>query len=169
MKKSDLYEIAIKNLGIYFLVTIVQLLLGSIASVFAMILQKSQMSSILLYGGIGIFVFIIMILIDLFFIFKTNVIVRMICKSTDFEQEIQFTTSRKAVYEITLVLMGMIIIVWALPDFIYKIWNYVQSLQISVENKSFLIASGIKIVVGLIAVVYSASIANFLVKENANS
>lgn len=168
MKKSDIYEIAIKILGIYFLVTIIQLMVGSIASVFAMILQNSPTSDILLYGGVGLFVFIIMILIDLFFIFKTNVILRMICKSADFEQDVPFTVSRKSVYEIALVLMGMIIIVWALPDFVYKIWNYVQSLQISAENKSFIIASGIEIVVGLIAVVYSTAIANFLAKEKTN-
>ncbi len=95
-------------------------------------------------------------------------IVRMICKSSDFEQDVPFTVSRKSVYEIALVLMGLIIIVWAFPDFIYKIWNYVQSLQMSTENKGTLISSGIRIVVGLIAVVYSTAIANFLAKEKAN-
>ena len=64
--------------------------------------------------------------------------------------------------------MGLIIIVWAFPDFIYKIWNYVQSLQMSTQNKSTLISSGIRIVVGLIAVVYSTAIANFLAKKKAN-
>jgi hypothetical protein len=37
MKKSDIYEIAIKILGIYFLVTIIQLLVGSLAYLSAMI------------------------------------------------------------------------------------------------------------------------------------
>ena len=57
-----------------------------------------------------------------------------------------------------------ITIVWAFPDFIYKMWNYVQTLQMS-QNKSSLVTSGIKIIVGLVAVVYSTAIANFLVKE----
>jgi uncharacterized membrane protein YidH (DUF202 family) len=95
-------------------------------------------------------------------------IVKLICKSSDFEQDVPFTVSRKSVYEIALVLMGMIIIVWAIPDFIYKLWNYVQRLQMSIDNKSSLIASGIRIVVGLVAVVYSTAIANFLAKEKAN-
>ena len=95
-------------------------------------------------------------------------IVRMICKSSDFEQDVPFTVSRKSVYEIALVMMGMIIIVWAFPDFIYKIWNYVQSLQMSTQNKSTLISSGIRIVIGLIAVIYSTAIANYLAKGKAN-
>ena len=168
MKKSDIYEIAIKILGIYFLVTIIQLMVGSFAYLSAMIFNSNLSSDNMLYAGVSLFVFIIMILLDLCFIFKTDMIVRMICKSSDFEQDVPFTVSRKSVYEIALVLMGLIIIVWAFPDFIYKIWNYVQSLQMNTENKSSLITSGIRILVGLIAVVYSTAIANFLAKEKAN-
>ena len=168
MKKSDIYEIAIKILGIYFLVTIIQLMVGSFAYLSAMLFNKNLSSDNMLYAGVSFFVFIIMILLDLCFILKTDMIVRMICKSPDFEQDVQFTVSRKSIYEIALVLMGMIIIVWAFPDFIYKIWNYVQSLQMSTENKGSLISSGIRLVVGLIAVVYSTAIANFLAKEKAN-
>lgn len=164
MKKSDIYEIAIKILGIYFLVTIIQLLVGSLAYLSAMIFNKSFSSNEMLFGGVSFFVFIIMILLDLCFIFKTHVIIKMICKSSDFEQDVQFTVSKKSVYEIALVLMGMITIVWAFPDFIYKMWNYVQTLQMS-QNKSSLVTSGIKIIVGLAAVLYSTAIANFLVKE----
>jgi hypothetical protein len=167
MKKSDIYEIAIKILGIYFLVTIIQLMVGSFAYLSAMIFSENLSSDNMLYAGVSFFVFIVMILLDLCFIFKTDMIVRMICKSSDFEQDVPFTVSRKSVYEIALVLMGLIIIVWAFPDFIYKIWNYVQSLQMSTENKGTLISSGIRILVGLIAVVYSTSIANFLDKGKA--
>ena len=167
MKKSDIYEIAIKILGIYFLVTIIQLMVGSFAYLSAMIFSENLYSDNMLYAGVSFFVFIVMILLDLCFIFKTDMIVRMICKSSDFEQDVPFTVSRKSVYEIALVLMGLIIIVWAFPDFIYKIWNYVQSLQMSTQNKSTLISSGIRIVVGLIAVVYSTAIANFLDKGKA--
>ena len=167
MKKTDIYEIAIKILGIYFLVTIIQLLVGSLAYLSAMIFNKSFSSDEMLFGGVSFFVFIVMILLDLCFILKTHVIVKLICKSADFEQDVPFTVSRKSVYEIALVLMGLIIIVWAFPDFIYKIWNYVQSLQMSTENKGTLISSGIRILVGLIAVVYSTSIANFLDKGKA--
>ena len=167
MKKTDIYEIAIKILGIYFLVTIVQLMVGSFAYLSAMIFNENLSSDNMLYAGVSFFVFIIMILLDLCFILKTDMIVRLICKSSDFEQDVPFTVSRKSVYEIALVLMGLIIIVWAFPDFIYKIWNYVQSLQMSTENKGTLISSGIRIVVGLIAVVYSTAIANFLAKEKA--
>ena len=165
MKKSDIYEIAIKILGIYFLVTIIQLMVGSFAYLSAMLFSENLSSDNMLYAGVSFFVFIVMILLDLCFIFKTDMIVRMICKSSDFEQDVPFTVSRKSVYEIALVLMGLIIIVWAFPDFIYKIWNYVQSLQMSTENKGTLISSGIRILVGLIAVVYSTAIANFLAKE----
>ncbi len=168
MKKTDIYEIAIKILGIYFLVTIVQLMVGSFAYLSAMIFNENLSSDNMLYAGVSFFVFIIMILLDLCFILKTDMIVRLICKQSDFEQDVPFTVSRKSVYEIALVLMGLIIIVWAFPDFIYKIWNYVQSLQMSTENKGTLISSGIRIVVGLIAVGYSTAIANFLVKKKAN-
>ncbi|WP_321423782.1 hypothetical protein [uncultured Bacteroides sp.] len=167
MKKSDIYEIAIKILGIYFLVTIIQLLVGSLAYLSAMFFNKNLTSDEMLFAGVSFFVFIIMILLDLCFIFKTDMIAKIICKSSDFEQDVQFTVSKKSVYEIALVLMGMIIIVWALPDFIYKVWNYVQSLQMSTENKGSLVTSGIKIIIGLVAVLYSTAIANFLVKEKA--
>ncbi len=168
MKKSDIYEIAIKILGIYFLVTIIQLMVGSFAYLSAMIFQKNLASEEMMYAGVSFFVFIVMILLDLCFIFKTDMIVRLICKSSDFEQDVPFAVSRKSVYEIALVLMGLIIIVWAFPDFIYKIWNYVQTLQMSTQNNSSLISAGIRIVVGLIAVVYSTFIANYLAKEKTN-
>ena len=142
-------------------------MVGSFAYLSAMIFNENLSSDNMLYAGVSFFVFVIMILLDLCFILKTHVIVKLICKSSDFEQDVPFTVSRKSVYEIALVLMGLIIIVWAFPDFIYKIWNYVQTLQMSTENKSSLISSGIRIVVGLITVVYSTAIANFLAKEKA--
>ena len=93
MKKSDIYEIAIKILGIYFFVTIIQLMVGSFAYLSAMIFSENLSSDNMLYAGVSLFVFIVMILLDLCFIFKTDMIVRMICKSADFEQDVPFTVS----------------------------------------------------------------------------
>jgi len=65
MKKTDIYEIAIKILGIYFLVTIVQLMVGSFAYLSAMIFNENLSSDNMLYAGVSFFVFIVMILLDL--------------------------------------------------------------------------------------------------------
>ncbi len=167
MKKSDIYEIAIKILGIYLFLKIIQLFVVSIGVFWELISEGQPLSDIIIYGGSILLAYIIMILLDLGLIFKTDVVARKLCRISDFEQEVQFTASRKVIYEIALVLMGMITIVWALPDFIYKVWTYFQTLQTGIADKKTLVTSGIKIVIGLIAVVYSTAIANFLVKEKA--
>jgi hypothetical protein len=72
----------------------------------------------------------------------------------------------------SLVITGLLLVIWTLPEFAYKLKNYIQLLQINMTTKyndtNFLITSAIKIVLGIIAVIFAKSISTALVKDKNN-
>jgi hypothetical protein len=177
MKKSDIYEIAIKILGLYLLFTSIGLL-RDVLTTYAVTTQARQNPEA--FGDfdqapffiLSIANFVFVILFATFMTLKTKTIVNLVCKSTDYEETSSLFADRKVIYEIALAIMGLLLIVWTLPEFAFKLKNYVQLVQSSRAIKdydtNFLATSAIKIVLGLIAVIYAKSIATMLVKDNKN-
>ncbi|MEM6299280.1 MAG: hypothetical protein AAF740_11395 [Bacteroidota bacterium] len=177
MKKSDIYEIAIKILGLYLFFTTIGLL-REVLAVFAAMSQAKQNPELFgsfdrapfLILSIGNFAFVI--LFAAFLTFKTKAIVKLVCRPTDYEETSSLFADRKVIYELALVIMGLLIIVWTLPDFAFKLKNHIQLIQNNIPTKDydtdFIITSAIKIVAGLIAIIYAKSISTALVKDNEN-
>lgn len=178
MKKFDLYEIAIKVLGLY-LVTILITQLKNIFIYLSIYLQQKEQPekfgdvsqiSIFLIVCIG---FVLLALLTWFLLFKTREVTQLICKPTDKTENIKLFAERKTVYEICLVLLGLITIILTLPDFIFKLKNYISLVQngfpIKPNDKSFVIVSGIKIAVGVLAIIYSVQISSILTKRKSTN
>jgi hypothetical protein len=57
-----------------------------------------------------------------------------------------------------------------LPDFIYKLKNHINYVQVNLPttdyDKAYLLTSGIKIGIGLIAIIYSTEFSNILTKRS---
>jgi hypothetical protein len=177
MKKSDIYEIAIKILGLYLLFTSISLL-REVLTTFAVMTQAKQNPEAFgdfdqtpfLILNIANFAFVI--LITAFITLKTKTIVKFVCKQTDYEETSSLFADRKVIYEIALVIMGLLLIVWTLPDFAFNLKNSIQLVQSNMPTKEydtyFIITSATKIVVGLIAIIYAKSISTILIKDNKN-
>ena len=177
MKKSDIYEIAIKILGLYLFFTSIGLL-RDVLTTFVMMAQSiqnpdtvgdfDQTSFVILY----IVNFILVILFATFLTFKTKTIVKLICKPTDYQETSTLFANRKVIYEIALTIMGLLLIVWTLPDFAFKLKNHIQLIQGNMPTKvydtNFILTSALKIVVGLISITNAKSISTILVKDSKN-
>ncbi len=176
MKKIDLYEIAIKILGLYLIVIIINQLRDVLVQLTVWFQQKNN-PEILGYFDqtpsiiVMIFGLLALITLSAFLIFKTKPIAKLISKKEDFEEDLKIFSDRKVIYEICLVLLGLISVVLTLPDFIFKLKNQISLVQSNILPKnydtSFLITSGIKIGIGIIAIIYSKEIADFLTKRNS--
>jgi hypothetical protein len=174
MKKSDLYELAIKILGLYLVV----LIIGHLREIFVylMILLQSR-SNPDTFGGFNqapvlsgyILDFIVLTTFSGLLIFKSRQITRLVCKPSDYEESVRLFAEKETIYEIALVLVGFVTIVLSLPEFIFKLKNHINMVQadLPIQNNdtAFLVTLGLKIIVGLIAVIYASKIASFLAKK----
>lgn len=177
MKKSDIYEIAIKILGLYLFFTSIGLL-HDVLTTFAVMTQAKQNPDA--FGDfeqtpffiLSIANFVFAILIGAFLTLNTKTIVRFVCKPTDYEETSSLFTDRKVIYEIALVIMGLLLIVWTLPDLAFKLKNHIQLVQSNLPtidyDTNFIITSAIKIVFGLIAIVFAKSISTILINDKKN-
>jgi len=174
MKKSDLYELAIKILGLYLVV----LIIGQLRDIFVYLMLFLQAKSdpqafgnfnqAPVFSGL-ILGFIVLTTFSGLLIFKNRQITRLICKPGDYEESVKLFAEKEAIYEIALVLVGLVTIVLSLPDFIFKLKNHFNLVQadLPIQNNdtAFLITSGLKIIIGLIAVIYASQIAGLLTKK----
>ncbi|MBK6953238.1 MAG: hypothetical protein IPH24_14700 [Crocinitomicaceae bacterium] len=177
MKKSDIYEIAIKILGLYLFFTSIALLRDMLTTLTVMTQAKQNPDAFGDFDQTPFFIlsianFAFVILFAAFLTFKTKTITKFVCKPTDYEETSSLFADRKVIYEMALVIMGLLSIVWTLPDFAFKLKNHIQLVQSSMPTKdfdtNFIIASAIKIVVGLIAIIYAKSISTIVIKDNKN-
>jgi hypothetical protein len=174
MKKSDIYEIVIKIVGIYLFFTSIGLL-RDLLSAIAAIMQLIQNPDA--YGDfdqtpfliLSIAYFVVVILFAALLTLKTKTIVKLVCKPSDYEETSSLFADRKVIYEIALVIMGLLLILWTLPDFAFRMRNYMTLVRSHIQpenyDTNFIGASAIKIVIGLIAVVYAKSISKVLIRD----
>jgi hypothetical protein len=173
MKKSDIYEVAIKILGLYVLLFTCTSLLHEVIESYGILKYSSggeQIKSI----NTKLFILVVMhfVLVALFGAFltlKTKTIVQYICSATDFEETVSFSMDKKVILEIALMVTGLLLIVWGLPDFLLKLKDHIYKVQSDFprnENEvNFLILSGLKILIGGITVTYAKAIASYLIKD----
>ncbi len=170
MKKNDIYEIAIKILGLYLVIPIINQLkevlfyisLWSQEKAGADITYNINQSLTMI---IGIASLIILCLFSGMLIFKTIKITKILCKDSDCRQEeIKLLVTRKTIYEISLGLLGLIMIVWTLPELIFKfnslIFNRLHNCDLGYFGISVL-----KIIIGFLSIRYSEKMSTFLSKE----
>lgn len=174
MKKADLYEIAVKILGLYLVV----ILLNQIRelALYSTIFLQSQnqadhfdqngqlpMFLVALLGTVILAIFVFLL------IFRTKQVTKVISRPEDYAEDIKLFAEKKTIYEISLVIIGLLTLVLTVPDFIFRLKGYIQLVQNDFpkpkNETAFLIIDGIKAVIGALALIYAKSLARLLAKE----
>ena len=177
MKKSDIYEIVIKVLGLYLFYTSIGLLRDVVTAFALMQEAKKDPHSFGDFDQTTFFIlsianFVIVILFASILTFSTRTIVKLICKLTDYSETATLFADRKVIYEMAIAIMGLLLIAWTLPGLAFRLSNHIQLVQSNMPTKNYdtnlIITEAIKIVVGLIAVIFAKSISLILVRDSKN-
>jgi len=173
MQKSDIYEIAFKVLGLYLVVVVIGQLREVLMYAAVLLQSRNNVSE----GGldhvplflISVFSFLITLLFTGALIFRTKKLVRVVSKKEDSDNITNVITDKVSIYQIASTIIGFILIAVTIPHFGIQLKSYVQLLQsgsnLNDQISDSLLISGIKIIVGILALIYSNAIARFLSKE----
>jgi hypothetical protein len=175
MKKSDIIEIAIRIIGLYLFVNWLPNAVEFLALTFLPFIQDEAFSDrkdMLLYMGIAIGNIVLMISIASFFLLGAKKIVRRVCNPEDFEETINFNTEPKAIYQMALIITGLILISWTLAEVSWHIKYYLKLEQLNVENNEAefrkMWISITKILIGIFLIQLSGSISDYFGKNERN-
>ncbi len=178
MKKSDIYEISIKILGLFMLSYLADgtfKLISSIRSYsliadvpFSSVYSKDMLVQDLIFQNLNI---LITLLLCWLFIFKTKWLVRRLCDPSDFEQDARLFAERPVIYEISLRITGLLLIAWTLPEFSFRIKAHITQVQAAYAGMEpsldFMWKYGINIVLGCIMLLGAKGFAAYLGKEKS--
>jgi hypothetical protein len=175
MKKSDIIEIAIRILGLYLFVNWLPNAVEFLAITFLPFLQVESFSDrnvMLVYMGIAIGNIVLMISIAFFLLFGAKKIVRRVCNPEDFEETYNFNTEPKAIYQMALIITGLILISWTLAEVSWHIKYYLNLERLNVENNEAefrrMWISITKIFIGIFLIQLSGSISDYFGKNKRN-
>ena len=161
MKKSDIYEITIKILGVYLLVSNLSKVPGffTFLKTFSAISGADHATEQMNLFWLNIINFAFMLALSIFLIAGTKLITRLITNSADKQENVKLFADRKVIYEIALIIIGGLLIVNTVPDLLYRLYN------ISSENDQNAVISSItKVFVGILTVAFGKRIAAFFAK-----
>jgi hypothetical protein len=161
MKKSDVYEITIKILGIYLLVADISKLPGLLTFIRG---HDSSMNAdqgieqinLLWINGLS---FALLLILAVFLIAKTKFITQLVTNAADKQENVKLFADKKVIYEIALIIIGGLLIVNTLPDLIYRLYNLS-----TVNDQHDVVSSCSRIFIGIITVAYGKRIAAYFAK-----
>jgi len=175
MKKSDIYEIAIKILGVYLVIILLWQLRDILSAVLLIFQSRSNPKIFEGYDQtpvllVTISAFLVVAIITWLLIFKTKAIAKLICKPTDYEDSVTLFAEKITIYEIALTIIGLLLVVETFPDFAYKLKKYVQLFKTDYPQKEydtmFFVTSFLKLLIGIIAIIYSTQLASFFGRKH---
>jgi hypothetical protein len=170
MKKSDVYEIAIKILGLFMLTHLIDQSYSFI-EVYRNIAELFSNEGPDYFGTTKLHVLLdsqnllATIILVWLFIFKTRWLTRRLCKPADFTEDVKLFAEKRVIYEISMRITGLLMIAWTLPDFSLKIKSLISRANSRFEegyNFDFLWKYGIQILLGCILILAANAIASFL-------
>ncbi|GAA3993965.1 hypothetical protein [Mucilaginibacter dorajii] len=162
MKKSDIYEITIKILGIYLLIADISKLPSLLTFVqnhgtTAMTAEQgSEQSNLLWINGLS---FLVLMAFAIFLIAGTKLITRMITMAADRQESVKLFADRKVIYEMALLIIGGLLIVNTLPDMLYRLYNLSNA-----GDQGLAISSISKLFIGILTVAFGKRIAAYYAK-----
>ncbi|OJU46192.1 MAG: hypothetical protein BGN96_06640 [Bacteroidales bacterium 45-6] len=177
MRKSDIYEFAIKILGLYLVVSVIEHLREVISYATILIQLHDKPEQIGEFNQVPIFIvtlfnFLLLTTFAWLLIFKTRKLTSLICTKEDYSETTKLFADKKTIIEIAIILVGLMTVIWTIPEFAIKLKNYVymsqNSFTTTMNDKTFLFIGGLKIVVGIIAISYAKSISSYVSKEKNN-
>lgn len=175
MKKSDLYEIAIKILGLYLVIIVINQLREVLMYATMLRQPMNALNSSGFQGQSTLFIvvlfnFILLLAFAGLLIFRTQKVTSFICKKQDFEEEVTLFAEKKTIYELALTIVGLITIVMTLPELAIQFKIYFQFFKSSVTSGTSggdaIAISLLKMAIGVLAVLYAKTISSFLAKKD---
>jgi hypothetical protein len=172
MKKSDVYEIAIKLLGLYLFFTSFDVLrdvMTTIVVISTIGAEVFENVSETMFFTVSIANFIFIVLFGLILTFRTKPIVRLLCKQSDFEESTQMFVDRKIIYEIAFVIVGLVLIAWTLPHLLVQLKNQIP-LELEERRSNWFetnvfIVSSIKVVMGIASVFFAKRLSSLFARS----
>jgi hypothetical protein len=161
MKKFDIYEITIKILGIYLLVTNLSKVPGffTFLKSFSIISTGDHPAEQMNMFWLNIVNLVLIFALAIFLIAGSKFITRLITNTADRQENVKLFADRKAIYEIALIIMGSLIIVNTVPDLLYRLYNLS-----SAADQNSVISSVTKVLIGILTVAFGKRIAAFFAK-----
>ncbi|QEM10354.1 hypothetical protein [Mucilaginibacter rubeus] len=160
MKKSDIYEVAIKVLGIYLLVADISKLPNLITFIGNHTgspgEQPTDHENLVLVNSLN---FIFLMVLAILLIAGTKRITRWITRESDYKENAKLFAERNIIYEISLVIIGGLLLVSTAPDFLYHMYTLING-----NEQSNIIAEGSKIFIGIITVAFAKRIGAYFAK-----
>jgi len=168
MKKIDVIDLALKIFGIHVII-VALLYLKDLHYLKTLFSQNDPFSidilAIVFFIGGGVITF----LIGYFLIFKSKKIVQRIIKD-DLDINISYDVNYQKILDIALIIIGLVVLIIRLPNFITAIYRFVSYLFGNMRNTyeylSYDIASLIHYILGYFLVTNSKAISNWIIKIN---
>lgn len=173
MKKTTVYEIAIRIIGIYALTLVVYQIAAVVTSVMSLGISGKVTDDSGNGGILGLLIavgsFVLVTIVPWFLLFKTQIILSWIFKPGDEDETLSIIVEPKVIYEMAILIAGILLVIWALPDFFLKFINYISVRIAHVANDvSYLEVYVVKIIVGCFAIAYANPIAAFFARRTKN-
>lgn len=173
MTPKTLFTIILKIFGLWLILSLI-LFIPTLFSIIPFMFQNDTTTLYLLVLvaiiSIGIYVLIIWLLL-----FKTSLIINKLSLDKQFEQQtIDINISQKTVIQISIIIIGGLLIIKHIPLFISEIITYTNLTQFeekTFENTSFnlILLKGMTLLIGYLLMNNSKSLTNWIVKKQENN
>ena len=169
MKKSELLNLLLKVLGVYLILTIIGNI-NQLVSVFyfsySSMMESEYMPDIdyAILFLLPVVTLIITLTLTYLCLFKSSAFASILLKNEN-DSELNFKINNKNQFiDVSLVLAGLITIIWSIPELILNIKEYSISLSsvfTEIEpDLSFITLSTIRIILGFVIIKYSSQVAS---------
>ncbi|MBI9058585.1 MAG: hypothetical protein JEZ01_12545 [Labilibaculum sp.] len=167
MKKSDIIDLALKIFGFYIIASAI-LYLQNFHYLRLMATVEANNTN---YTGLGIFIgfSLLVFVIGYLLIFKSTKIARKICKN-DFDINLSFDLNYSKVLEISLMILGLIILIFKFSSFVSSITQIVSQFT-SIHPQSnpsiaFSVATLLQYILGYILLTNAKALSNWIIRVN---
>jgi hypothetical protein len=167
MRKRDLYEVALKLLGVYMIIKLIERLESTIWWMYSYLFDNdlTAMPKMLIVSNwitisIGV-------LVVYFLMFRTQSLINAMTKHQRVEEDDLLTdfTSRDQLYEMTLIILGSILLITNLPELIFNLSTSTLTADHRYTATGMLYISGLKALVGLLTIIYAKFVAKRLIRK----
>ena len=174
MKKSDIYEIALKILGVYLFIHIVALLRTIFSFLSYYDIARYSPAQVDKYSPMPeLMASVIQLVIDVtlayLLTFRTKRMTHLICSQQDYTETVQLITEPKYLYQIAMVLVGLSAIVRTFPDFLIKLQHHIHKVQLDdhsyLYDINYLLTEAIELLLGFLLIYYNRPISEILTKD----
>jgi hypothetical protein len=175
MTPKNLFNVILKIFGLFFLREIIYIIPQLISSIPSF--TKADDFGGEQFGSADILPFIVTLIAFAFYVliiyqllFNTNKIIDKLKLDQGFnQQEFSFNISTSLILTISLIVIGGVILTNEIPDFCSNIFSYFQQKKlmpdIAKPNFSYIIISGVKIIIGLLIIGERKRIVDFVEKR----